>query len=152
VEYYFGQVGKVLCLYGKKKEIKEYQKRIINVIYTLQSDVTNGKLALSKIVEGYNKNLPTQAHLTAKKMSNILNDELELTAKESTGGYSYLFWESAKIENLFKTNVTNVTNVTTDIQKPKREVGEVGFDCESKKEILEEIPEVEFIEEVKTNV
>ncbi|KXK28784.1 MAG: hypothetical protein UZ01_02524 [Candidatus Brocadia sinica] len=131
-EYYFGQANKVLGLYGKKKEVKEYHKRIMNVIHTLQGDVANGKLKLSKIVEGYNEGLPPHAHLTSKKMSNVLNDELGLTAKESTGGCSYLFWESTKIENLFKANVTNVTNVT---QKPVEEVGEVTFGFESKNEI-----------------
>lgn len=147
-EYYLGQVGKVLKLYGSKKELNEQHKRIVDVIRNLQGEVTNSKLELSKIVEGYNRGLPKHAHLTAEKMSNVLNNELGLTTKRSTGNYSCLVWEDEKMKNLFRTTLTTLTTLTilTEIKQggvdEVKEVNEVKVDCE-------EIPEIEFMEEVK---
>ena len=153
-EYYLGQVGKVLKLYGQKKELNEQHKRIVDVIRNLQGEVTNGKLALSRIVEEYNRGLPEYAHLTSEKISNVLNGELKLITQKSTGNRSYLVWEEAKTKNLFRTTVTTVTPVTAPTEKQDEKVTEgteVTVGCEEKNN-SEEIPEVEFAEEVKTNV
>ncbi|MCK6469399.1 MAG: DUF3987 domain-containing protein [Candidatus Brocadia sinica] len=102
-KYYFGQVIKVLKLYrDTNKKYSEYQTRIIRILFEMQHEVRNGKLELSKIVEGYRQGLPEYAQLTSKKMSNILNNELHLLTEKSTGNYSYLIWEKEKIENFFK--------------------------------------------------
>lgn len=102
-KYYFGQVGKVLKLYrDAKKKRSEYQTRIIRILFELQHEVRNGKLELSKIVERYKQGLPEYAQLTSEKMSNILNNELELQTKRSTGNYSCLIWEKEKIGKLFQ--------------------------------------------------
>ncbi|MBE7444817.1 MAG: DUF3987 domain-containing protein [Planctomycetia bacterium] len=155
-KYFFGQINKVLRLYSKKDELKEYQTRLSRVIHTLQGDVASGKLPLSKIVEGYNKELPTHAHLTSEKISNILSEELGLTTKKSTGNYSCLLWEDEKIKNLFRATVTTVTIPPEIKQGGVNEVTEVTDDFKENNESAfwneQEIQEVEFMEEVETNV
>lgn len=153
-KYYLGQVGGVLKLYGQKKGLNEQHKRIVDVIRNLQGEVTNGKVELSKLVEEYNQGLPIHSHLTPEKMSNVLNNELRLTTKRSTGNYSCLVWEDEKMKNLFRTTLTTLTTLTIphrNKQDGVNEVKEVNPSCESKNEIPE-IPEDEFIEEVEANV
>ena len=147
-KYYLGQVGKVLKLYGQKKELNEQHKRIVDVIRNLQGEVTNGKLELSKIVEEHNRGLPEHAHLTSEKISNILNGELGLTTKRSTGNYSYLLWEDVKIKNLFETTLTTLTTSTAPIEIKQGGVNEVKVVNDDSGKISEEIPEIEFVVEV----
>ncbi|HHT9138583.1 MAG TPA: DUF3987 domain-containing protein [Candidatus Wunengus sp. YC60] len=124
VAYYFGQISRVLRLYSKKQEKKEYHMRITKAINNLRNEVTNGKLELSKIIRRYNEGLPAHAHLTAEKMSNILNRELGLETKRSTGNYSYLIWEDGKINNLLETSLTSFTTLTEN--PPVEDVPEVA--------------------------
>ncbi len=163
-EYYFGQVGKILRLYDKKKVgVNEQHKRIIDAIYKLRDEVANGKLRLSRIAETYNEGLSGYAHITNKKLADILREEFKLTVERSTGGLRYLFWEDQKIENLLKTSltsltpdeVTQVTQVTENFgsrtEIPLEDFGENPFEGVEKLD-TEEIPEVEFAEEVGSNV
>ena len=116
-KYFFGQMCKVLKLYhDTANKFKEYQIRIIRILFEMQNEVKNGKLELSKIVERYKQGLPEHVQLTPKKMGNILREELELDIQKSTGNYSYLTWENEKIEILFKE--AKVTTVTMITQKP----------------------------------
>ncbi|KAB2836192.1 MAG: DUF3987 domain-containing protein [Candidatus Brocadia sp.] len=102
-KYFFGQTGLVLKLYrDTAKKFKEYQIRIVRVLFEIQNEVKNGKLELSKIIERYRQDLPESAQLTSEKMRNILNNDFGLSTQRSTGNYSCLVWEKEKIEKLFQ--------------------------------------------------
>lgn len=113
-KYFFGQVGKLLKLYEKRDARKEYHTRIIHAIHSLQSETTNGKLELQKILDKYNYLLPKELHLTSVGLSSILRNELGLNTKISTGGYSFLIWEEQKLKKLFKTSSTISTFSTSE--------------------------------------
>ena len=104
-------------------------------------------LRLEKIVVRYNEGLPVSFQLTSEKVSTILNKELFLSTKRTTGNYSYLVWEDEKLKKYFKQTLTTLTTLTQKAEK-QTVVNDVNVDCESKKEISEEITEVEYVEVV----
>ncbi|MBM2833775.1 MAG: ZnF protein [Candidatus Brocadiaceae bacterium] len=136
-KFYFGQIRLILKLYdkGKAKPLNESQKKFIQILHKLQGEVENGKLLLEKIVDCYNDRIPAAFQLTPGKVSNILKNEMGLTTQKSTGNHSYLIWEYEKIKKYFNQTVTSVTSVT---QKAD----------EQEMAATEEIPDVEFVEEI----
>ncbi len=139
--YFAGQAIKALKLYEQPEDtLNEFQKRLIETLYNLQSEVKGGKLVLSRITEAFNSVLPQP--LTPEKISSMLRD-LGLTTERSTGNYSYLLWESEKIQILFsKTTLTTLTTLTKKRANKElrvKEVEEVKIDTENLVEVEGEL-------------
>jgi hypothetical protein len=139
--YFGGQAIRALKLYEQPEDtLNEFQKRLIETLYKLQGEVKGGKLVLSRITEVFNSVLPQS--VTPEKVSSMLRD-LGLTTERSTGNYSYLLWESEKVQKLFsKTTLTTLTTVTkqkSDKGNKVKEVKEVNVDTENLIEVEGEI-------------
>lgn len=130
-KYYFGQVGKLLKLYDKRDTHKEYHTRIIHTIHNLQNEITNGKLALQKIVDTYNNLSPKAMHLTSEKLSRILRKEMGLCTQISTGGRAALLWEDQKLKMLFKRTSTTSTSSTIEEKYSNREAAKLENSLET---------------------
>ncbi len=144
-KFYFGQISLILRLYKKgTKPFTELQEKVIQILHKLQGEVENGMLRLEKIVDCYNDELPEKFQLTPERVSNILNNEIGLATQKSTGNHSYLIWEDEKMKKYFKQTVTTLTEKQDE---RVTEVTGVTVGCEEKNN-SEEIPEVEFVEEV----
>ena len=142
-QYFAGQVIKALRLYQKPEDtLNEFQKRLIEILYNLQGEVKNGRLRLSRITEEFKKVLPYPLTPEPEKISSMLR-HFDLTTEKSTGNYSYLLWESEKIEKLFYektvTTVTTVTKESLNTDKKVTEVTEVTDDIEKMKQDAEPI-------------
>lgn len=110
--FFTGQAIKALKLYEKCESLNEFQKRLITTLYNLRGEVKKSKILLTRIVEVFNAGLPEVVKHTPEKIRALLRS-LELDTEKSTGNYSYLLWESEKIQSFFpKTTVTTVTTVT----------------------------------------
>lgn len=110
--YFLGQVKKITKIYGGKKEVNEQQQRLLQALYNLKENVTNGGLQLQFILEEYNKGLPDYIHLTPEGISNILRKDLGFTTKKGKGNHSFLLWDETKLNSLYRETVTTVTTVT----------------------------------------
>lgn len=150
--YFGGQAIRALKLYEQPEDtLNEFQRRLIKTLYDLQAEVKGSKLALSRIREVFNDALPQP--LTSEKVSSMLRD-LGLTTERSTGNYSYLLWESEKIQNLFSkatlTTLTTLTDKESDTNMEVKEVKEVKGDSEkniSNDDVIDlEHEQVEIIE------
>lgn len=146
-KFYLGQISLILKLYrkGTLKPLNEFQNKLIQILYSLQGKVKNGMLRLEKIVDGYNEGLPVHFHLTPEKVATILKNELGLFTQKSTGNHSYLIWEDEKLKKYFKQTVTTITQI---VEKQKTAVTEVTVVTDDSRKISEEIPEVEYVEEI----
>jgi hypothetical protein len=113
-EYFAGQSINALQLYcaKTKKELNEIESRLLNVVFSLEGEVKNGKLALSRISECLNTNLPEPLQQSSKQTGSMLRRQ-GLETKQSTGGYYFLLWEKDKIEKL-RTTLTMSTKSTND--------------------------------------
>ena len=127
--YFAGQVIKTLRLYEKPEDtLNEFQRRLIQVLYTLRGEVEGGRLALSGIVDVFNENLP-EAIKHKPEGVRVLLRRLGLTTKKGAYNLSFLQWESEKMQKLFsKTTVTTVTTVNYITQK--REDSNIKLDAE----------------------
>jgi hypothetical protein len=76
-----------------------FWRRFIETLNNLQCQVKGGKLKLSRITDKFNAAISPQS-VSEKKVSAMLRD-LGLTTEKSAGKYSYLLWESSKIQKLF---------------------------------------------------
>ncbi|MCF6159230.1 MAG: DUF3987 domain-containing protein [wastewater metagenome] len=115
-DYYLGQVGKLLRLYGSDDcddcDASEHDIRVINVIYNLRNEVKKGRLNINSIVEEYNNNIDSQLHLDNKIISNIISKNLNLSTIHSNAG-SLLLWESNKLQNLFLKHVPSLSSLSS---------------------------------------
>jgi len=142
VEYYYGQVRRIMGLYCEKKKVNGQRQRILKTLHNLRGEVKNGMLKLSKIVDGYNEGLPANFQITSQKIASLLRNDLGLATRKGTGNLAFLFWEGEKLEKYFKTSsncgncgnsggsgtgekVTSVTLVTT-ISEENSESGREG--------------------------
>lgn len=118
--FFAGQVIKVLGLYQHSEpKFNEFQQRLIKSLNTLQGEIINGKLPLSKITEVFNGKLPDRIKQTPENVRSLLRG-LGLTTQKSSGNLSVLFWEENKIQELFhKITVPTVTTVTQDNVEPR---------------------------------
>lgn len=132
--YFAGQAVKSLSLYEQQSGVfTEYQRRLMNVLHSLQTEVTGGKLPLLRIVHKFNDDLPEELKHTPHKIHSLLKN-LDLTTEKGAQNLSYLLWENGKIQRIFsKLNVTKVTNVTKN-DNPEAEkvtkVTKVTFDSD----------------------
>ena len=148
--YYAGQAVVLVNLYDRPaRGFNEYENRIIQTLNKLRGEVLNGKLHLSKIAEEFNGMLPERLRIKDNKNIGAILKRLNLETQKSTGGVYFLIWEDEKIKNLLKATSTMSTTSTTSTQKAEKQETVVTDDSGK---ISEEIPEIEFIEEVKTNV
>jgi hypothetical protein len=83
-----------------EETLNEYQRKLIYVLYRLESEVKNGKLLLSRIVEIFNKGLPKKSKLTSVAITKMLKG-LGLKTKKSTDNLSVLLWDEIQIKKLF---------------------------------------------------
>ena len=112
--FYAGQAVLIVKMYDSPElKFNASQKRIIQVLNDLQSEVGGGELLLSEIVKAYNDSLNDSLKLSPEKIRKILKNELDLTTRKGAGNLSCLIWEQEKLEKLFKQTVTTVTTVTT---------------------------------------
>ena len=135
--FFMRQVVDTLQLYdlNQSKALSGYQKRSIEALRRLQSEVKNGKLALTRITQIFNEGLPRSASVTEETVKAILT-ELGLQARRSTGGRSYLFWDSQTVESLFSlptaTSAPAATNApinpAMDVEATEMKWGRVSFD------------------------
>lgn len=110
-KFFAGQVVRTLQHY-EGDSLTEYQKRLVNVLYRLQGEVSGGRLPLSRIVDTFNEGLPEAVRHTPEKISSMLK-EFVLTTAKGSHNLSFLQWEAEKIQKIFsKTTVTTVTSVT----------------------------------------
>jgi len=77
------------------------------MLYRLQSEVKNGKLLLSRIVEMFNKGLPKKSMLTSVAITKMLKG-LGLKTKKSTDNRSVLLWDEIEIKKLFTLQLSPV--------------------------------------------
>jgi putative DNA primase/helicase len=132
-KFFAGQAVRALRLYsGSEESLNEYQKRFIRTLHTLQGDVKNGKLALSRLHETFNAGLPVGVKHTPEKVRTILR-RFDLTTTLS-GGYSFLIWETEKINKLFRKTSTSSTTSTNDLCKLSENV-EVVEEVEDNSEV-----------------
>ncbi len=129
-KFYFGQISLILKLYekGKVKSLDESQKKLTQILHSLQGEVESGMLKLGKIVDRYNEGLPANFQLTSEKVASIFNNALGLVTQKSTGNHSYLIWEDEKLKKLFKQTVTTVTQKAEKQEKAVTEVTVVTDD------------------------
>lgn len=150
--FYTFQANKLVNLY-ERMELQPHQKRLIEVLYKLKDEVKNGRLYLKRITETYNYGLPEYlTFFDERHIGLILRDELHLETKLSHT--SYLIWDGIELKKYFKlisktskgNNSNSNKNTYRDISKLSK-VSKQDDDLE-----YDSIPEVEFAEEVKTNV
>lgn len=111
--FFMGQIILMSRLYDpQKKRINEFQKKLIETLYTLQDEVKNGRLPLARIVEAYNRSLPENLAQPSKSVSNLIK-ELGLSTVK-IGSY-HLTWEEGKLKKLFLENmsVSSTTSVSS---------------------------------------
>ncbi len=117
-EYFAGQSINALELYGTntKKELNELESRLVKIVFSLEGEVKNGKLALLRICDCLNFDLPEPLQCDSKQIGAILRKQ-GLETKQSTNGYYYLLWEENKIKKLkatsTKSTMSTMSTVTT---------------------------------------
>ena len=148
--YYAYQASKLVKLYDKQKELEPHQKRLVEVIYKLRSEVEGGRLFIKRITEVYNDGLPEYLILTEKMIGSILRTELHLQTEKSHT--CYLIWDETKLQILFRTmshkshksqtinNKSSINNQPQDnVSSRKTTVTEkIKIDDEIEDEIYEE--------------
>ncbi len=124
--FFTGQAIRILKLYDPEEpKYNEYEKRLMKSLYTLQGEVQNAKLPLSRVVDTFNADLPKQLHHTPEKVKSLLTG-LNINTAKSTHNYSYLIWESDVLNSLFLQNtITTVTTVTPNNETEEKKVTEV---------------------------
>lgn len=130
--YYTYQVVKLVRLYDTP-ELKPHQKRLVEILFRLQDEVKNGRLYLKRIAELYNDRLPEPLILDERHIGIILRKELNLRTNISHN--SYLIWDEKELKRYFRE--------MSKLSKLSKQDDDLQYDS---------IPEVEFAEEVKTNV
>ena len=109
-EYFAGQSINALELYGAKtkKELNEIESRLLETVFSLEGEVKNGKLALSRIREYLNTDLPEPLQCDSKQIGAMLHNQ-GLETKRGTNGYYYLLWDENKIKKLKATFTMSTT-------------------------------------------
>ena len=130
--YYTYQVVKLVRLYDTP-ELKPHQKRLVEILFRLKDEVKNGRLYLKRIAELYNDGLPEPLILDERHIGIILRKELKLRTNVSHN--SYLIWDEKELKRYFRE--------MSKLSKLSKQDDDLQYDS---------IPEVEFAEEVKTNV
>jgi hypothetical protein len=149
--FYAGQSINALQLYGAKtkKELNELESKLLEVVCSLEAETKNGKLALSRICECLNPNLPKQLQCDSKQIGAMLRKQ-GLETKQSTNGYYFLLWEETKINKL-KTTSTKSTMSTETIStheeiSPKVDIVDVNDMFREDDVVNLENEEVEIVE------
>ena len=134
--YFAGQSINALELYrtNTKKELNELESRLLRIVFSLEDEIKNGKLALSRIGECFNVELPGPLQCNSKQIGVMLSKQ-GLETKKSTNGYYFLLWDKNKIKKLKATSTmstitTNLTN-TFDESSPKVDIVDIDdMSCE----------------------
>ena len=119
-EYYAGQSINALQHYGtrSKRELNEFEVRLLGVVFSLENEVENGKLALSRICGCLNDSLPESLQQESKQIGAMLRGQ-GLRTKQSTNGRYFLIWEEGKIEKLRTTSsMSSMSSMSTKSTKP----------------------------------
>lgn len=107
-KYFLSQTLKALNLYYFpyiKTNISEVEVKLIYALYSLKDSVTGGNIQIAAIAETLNGSLSEAQKLSNQNVSNVLR-KFNLLTKTGTGGYSYLIWDTNKIEKLFSQYIT----------------------------------------------
>ena len=113
-EYYAGQSINALQLYGTntKKELNTLESKLLKVVFSLETEVKNGKLALIQIRDRFNVDLPEPLQRNSKQIGAMLR-KLGLETMQSTNGYYFLLWEDDRMKKLKTTSTKSTISTET---------------------------------------
>lgn len=115
--YYLGQAGKVINLYvNVDHPLDEMTKHLLQVLCTIEKQVTKGLLPLSLIRDEYNNGIPDTIILPHdNRQLSAMVKSLGLQTKHGTGNVSNLVWEDEKLKTLFSKHISPTSPISSNL-------------------------------------
>lgn len=99
-QYFAGQAVRALKLYDEdEKELTEFKKRLIRVVFSLREEFKHGKIEMARIKQEYDKEIPEKLQISPRKLAAMLRD-MGLEVDQSTGHRTFLFWDENRMQEL----------------------------------------------------